>query len=131
MKLHLGGFTDEPLIAGDEASRRQARQELQRTQELHAAMRCGLPEIERNRLRFDRFYIVDEKTGDLYGLLRGAVDPQNGPAVAFFITASGDVQWLENPPGGARTLDELEQQRAKREQRRAEQAAAPRRWAKR
>jgi hypothetical protein len=71
------------------------RGELRREQELREAMRSGLPEIERSRLRFERFYVVDEPTGNLFRLLHGAVDPVMGqpshgssPAAAMLRSSS-------------------------------------------
>lgn len=122
----LGGFSDEDLITGDEETRRRARAEHRRQQDLRAALRSQLPELERSRLRFERYLIVDEKTGALYGRLRGVVDPEDGAAIAFFITEAGEVAYLEAPPGDARTLDELEaQQTARRQQRTARMTPRP------
>ena len=108
------------LETGTAEEQARARAEFQRQERVAAAMRSGATEIPRGALRFERNgRVVDERSGTLYVLYRGdTVDPTFQVLPAYYVSASGDVGWLEHPAGGPQTVDELEAKRAEREARR-------------
>jgi hypothetical protein len=111
---------DPRLVVGTEEERKRAREELRRRVEIAQAMKSGLEEIPRDRLRFSKYVIEDEVTGSFYSAVRGVVnDTQFTNAVAFFFNEQGDPVYLERPAAGPRSRDELAAKRAEREQRRS------------
>jgi hypothetical protein len=105
-----------------------ARNELLLRRRHKAAMDSGVPELRRADLRFGGAggRIIHEPTGGIYFLHRGEVlDARYLEVDAWFATASGDVAFLCHP-SGPKTLAELEQYRAQRERRKADQEAASR-----
>lgn len=115
MRLGKMFFSEEERIAQD----RLAQEEQRREQQVRMAMASGLPEIPRNRLKFGRYQIEDERTGDLYAPVRGWVDDVKNSAIAFYFDKDGSPRYLELPPYGVRTVDELEARRVAKEQARA------------
>ena len=67
----------------------------QRQRRALAIARTCLLELDRDRLTFGRFVTV-QHDGDTYAICRGVVDePKHSPAVAFYISAAGNVVYLE------------------------------------
>ena len=59
----IGRFSDEELVAGDEESRRRAREEHRKQQRLHFAESSPWPRIDFADLRFGRFVVENTRTG--------------------------------------------------------------------
>jgi len=92
----------------------------ERQRQLRHAMRSGLPELERSRLRFGKRVVEDERTGPFYSVCRGVVEEAEfSPAAAFYVSAQGDPVYLEPAPG-PKNRDELTARREAKEQARAE-----------
>lgn len=73
-----------------------SRDELRRQQRERFAMAAGLEELRRADLRFDRFSIAHEPTGDHYRVYRGEIDAgPTHPACAFSYAPNGAVVFLE------------------------------------
>ena len=109
----------DPLVEGDEQSKRQARAQARQRERLALAMKSGWPELARKDLDFGRV-IVHEPTGDFFHLVRGEVyGGGHDPVDAYYIDAAGYVVFLQRPTSGPKNQDELEQRRAERAQRQA------------
>lgn len=107
-------------------------QEAVRQRQLEHAQRAGWPRLELADLAFRRFGTIEHTpTGRLYKAHRGELgEPLYAVATAYYLTGSGAIVFIEDPPAGSpRTTADLEQRRVQREQRRAvQQAAKGRRW---
>ena len=66
-------------------------------------MKSGQPELKRSDLRFERFAVVHEPTGDQYKIYKGeiATGPTH-PVSAFFYDEAGGIVFLERLPGDRR-----------------------------
>jgi hypothetical protein len=123
-------LTDRRFVEGTEESRRRAREEaaeqIRMYQQHDLAMKSQLPEIPRAQLEFGKFGRVEDGAGEFYSVIRGVVtDPAHSPAVAFYVTAAGDVAWLERPASGPQNRGQLEEQHAERERGDAEPKPRP------
>jgi hypothetical protein len=89
--------------------------ELVRRRQLEHARRAGWPQLEHDDIVFRRFGLVEHKpTGRLYRLHRGQlVDALYTTAVAWYLSERDEVVFLEDAPGPARTVAELEARRSR------------------
>ena len=94
----MGLFTS--LKVGAE---RTPRDELRRRQRERFAMSSGLPELNRSGLRFDRFVVVHEPSGDQFRIYRGEISTgPTHPISAYFYDEAGGIVFLERLPGARR-----------------------------
>lgn len=89
------GHVHETSIAGDDAARRVAREQLRRDARMRIAMKAPWPELKRSDLEFGRYTIRHVPTETLYKQMLGEVGEQHCPAVAYYVDAAGDVVFLE------------------------------------
>ena len=81
----VGGRAPEPT-----------RDELRRRNRETFAMGSGLPELKRSDLRFDRFAVVHEPTGNQYRVYTGEIGTgPTHPCSAWFFAQDGSVEFLE------------------------------------
>ena len=120
--------TDPIFEVGSLEDREAARREWRLHRYIGEVMRSDLEEIPRSSLIFRRFGIVEDTTSSRLYRVRndnGPVDLQYVPdAAAFYCDRNGVPVLLEKPPG-PQTVDELEEQRAKREKQRSAKKAKP------
>ncbi len=111
----IGGPGD-PLVVGDEVSRRRARAEHRRQLRLAEARRGKWEELRPGELARVSRYLEHTPTGRLYQVHRGDItDTVHTPVIAYFIEpASNDVVYLERPTSGRKTRAELEARRTRR-----------------
>lgn len=107
--------------AGDVDEWRAALRE-DRTRQIIAS---GKNEIPRTALAFGPRWIEDERDGSFYRVHPNADPAYSDHCPAYFFDENGSAVLLERADPTSR--DELEQMRAKREQRKVAQAAAARR----
>ena len=92
MQGTFGVFENEGLVAGDEQSRRRAREDLRRRRRLHFAESSNWPRLDLADLRFERFHVEHTPTRTRYRIVRGEVmDAQFTPANAWYISPQGPV----------------------------------------
>jgi hypothetical protein len=83
----------QPEVA-NEALR--ARDQARREQRERIAHRAGWPELHRSDLRFGRFTIVHEPTGNTYKISRGEPEANApSPISAYFYDGDGAIVFLE------------------------------------
>ena len=70
----MGLFTS-PKVGAE----RTPRDELRRRERETFAMKSGQPELKRSDLRFERFAVVHEPTGDQYKIYKGEIDHRPDP----------------------------------------------------
>ena len=88
------------ITGGTGASEHAARDDLRRRQRERFAKQSGWPELRRKDLRFERFAIVHEPTGDEYRIYQSEIDlGPTHPIHAFFYAASGHIVFLERIGG--------------------------------
>jgi hypothetical protein len=94
--VRLGSVFRSPQTEIVARPQRTPREELRRQQRLRTAMRSDIPEIPRDELTAGRFGSVQHKDGRRFQIVRGEVDDaRHSPVVAFYVTATGDVVFLE------------------------------------
>ena len=130
--MRVGGlssfrFHDADIIEGrvDVSAKERER----RLQQVHMAMHSGLKEIPRSRLTFQLRHGRGRGRRAFHGQPRLGREPKYSSAFAFFFNEAGVPVYLELPPVGHRSRDELKAKRAALEARR--KAPKPRRpWVK-
>ena len=91
-----------------------------RNRQLEQARRAGWPQLDCHDVVHRRYGVVeDAATGTLYQLHRGElVDVLYTSATAYYLNERNEVVFLQDlPPGSPRTVEELQQRQAEREQR--------------
>lgn len=96
MTQSFGVFENEELVAGDEESRRRARDDLRGRRLLHLAENSRWRRINLDDLRFSPHTIEDCRTGEQFKRYRGELlDAVNLPVVAWYIGSNGEPVFLE------------------------------------
>lgn len=109
-------FSRQPATDKDERQRELCDD---RTRKIIAS---GKTEIPRSALSFGPRWIEDGRDGSFYRMYPNGDPAYSGHCPAFYFNEAGDAVLLERADPASR--DELQQKRAKREQRRADRAAA-------
>ena len=87
----MGLFTS--LKVGAEGT---PRDELRRCERERFAMKSGQPELKRSDLRFERFAVVHEPSGDQFRIYRGEINTgPTHPVNAFYYDEAGGIVFLE------------------------------------
>ena len=113
----IGDVAGADLIVGDEAIRAAAREQRRQEDRLRIAMRSGWPELRRSDLDVGSFdpLIEHVPSGALYRMTDCEIfEGGRDHIAAFYVTASGDVQLLEQPVDAPKTRQEWEARVARR-----------------
>ena len=115
---------DSRLVTGTVEEQQAARNQLKRDLRIQEALRCGIEQLEPGDIEYRKFDLVHQPTGRIFHQTLGDPFATLRPAEAapaFYVSKSSrEAVFLAPPATGPQTLEEEAEQKAEREQAKAE-----------